>query len=75
MPQVSFIQVAFDHSEHAAFPPALGEFAMAEVLQSIWARPKMWKKTAVIINYDENGGFFDHVAPPVAPEGTAPASS
>src|SRR6202008_2428963 len=26
--------------------------------------------TALFISYDENGGFFDHVPPPVAPPGT-----
>jgi phospholipase C len=26
---------------------------------------KDWKDTAVIVTYDENGGFWDHVAPPV----------
>ncbi len=70
LPQVSFIQVAFNQSEHAAFPPALGEFAMAGVLKAIWSRPNLWRKTAIIINYDENGGFFDHVAPPIAKPGT-----
>ena len=70
LPQVSFIQVSFTESEHAAFPPARGEYAMSNVLKSIWADPKLWRKTAVIINYDENGGFFDHVPPPVPEEGT-----
>lgn len=71
LPQVSFIQVSFNESEHAAFPPALGEFAMSGVLNAIWSRPELWRKTAVIINYDENGGFFDHVAPPIPKKGTA----
>jgi phospholipase C len=70
LPAVSWIQVPFNESEHAAFAPALGEYATDQVLRAIWARPKVWRKTAVIINYDENGGFFDHVAPPVAPPGT-----
>ena len=30
----------------------------------------MWERTALFIAYDENGGFFDHVPPPVAPPGT-----
>jgi phospholipase C len=30
----------------------------------------VWRKTALFITWDENGGFFDHVAPPVAPRGT-----
>jgi phospholipase C len=70
LPAVSWIQVPFGESEHPAAPPALGEYATDQVLRAIWARPKIWRKTAVIINYDENGGFFDHVAPPVPPNGT-----
>ncbi len=30
----------------------------------------MWAKTVLFVTYDENGGFFDHVAPPTAPPGT-----
>ncbi len=26
-----------------------------------------WSRTVLVINFDEWGGFFDHVAPPVAP--------
>jgi acid phosphatase len=35
-----------------------------ELLQALRSSPH-WKHTAVIITYDENGGFWDHVAPPV----------
>ena len=34
------------------------------------ANPAQWAKTALFVTYDENGGFFDHVAPPTAPPGT-----
>jgi len=30
----------------------------------------IWEKTALIVMYDENGGFFDHVPPPVPRKGT-----
>jgi phospholipase C len=30
----------------------------------------LWAKTALFITYDEHGGFFDHVPPPVPPAGT-----
>lgn len=30
----------------------------------------MWSRTVLFLTYDENGGFLDHVAPPVAPRGT-----
>jgi phospholipase C len=29
--------------------------------------PDVWAKTVLILCYDEEGGFFDHVLPPVAP--------
>jgi phospholipase C len=70
LPAVSWIQVSFDESEHPQFPPAKGEYAIDHVLRAIWSRPNIWRKTVVIVNYDENGGFFDHVAPPTPPRGT-----
>jgi phospholipase C len=30
----------------------------------------VWAKTVFILNYDENDGIFDHVAPPTPPAGT-----
>jgi phospholipase C len=30
-----------------------------------------WEKTLLLITYDEHGGFFDHVAPPAAPDDDA----
>jgi phospholipase C len=29
--------------------------------------PEVWSKTALFITYDENDGFFDHMAPPTPP--------
>jgi phospholipase C len=48
----------------------VGEFAVDQVLRAIWRHPKIWRKTAVVISHDENGGFFDHVRPPTPPPGT-----
>jgi phospholipase C len=30
----------------------------------------LWNSTVVLINYDENDGFFDHIVPPTPPPGT-----
>jgi len=30
-----------------------------------------WEKTLLLITYDEHGGFYDHVAPPAAPDDSA----
>ncbi len=70
LPSVSWIQVSFFQSEHPGASPGLGEYAVDQVLRAIWRHPHIWRKTAVIINHDENGGFFDHVPPPTAPPGT-----
>src|SRR6266568_3031393 len=40
-----------------------GDEHIAEVISKIKASP-LWNKTAIIVTYDENGGFWDHVAPP-----------
>jgi phospholipase C len=36
---------------------------VADILRRIEASP-VWRSVAVIVTYDENGGFWDHVAPP-----------
>ena len=36
----------------------------ADVVARIRASP-VWTSTAIIVTYDENGGFWDHVSPPV----------
>ena len=38
--------------------------------RTLVANPEVWSKTVLFHMYDENDGFFDHVAPPVAPPGT-----
>src|SRR5207244_7610497 len=32
--------------------------------------PDLWARTVLFLTWDENGGFFDHVAPPVPSPGT-----
>jgi acid phosphatase len=39
---------------------------MDSVLQKLRASPQ-WKNMLVVLTYDENGGYWDHVAPPTAP--------
>jgi phospholipase C len=41
-----------------------GERLMARVYEAIRKSPK-WETTALLITYDEHGGFYDHVPPPV----------
>jgi phospholipase C len=43
-----------------------GQVFLNEVYNALRKSPQ-WDKTLVIINYDEWGGFYDHVPPPLAP--------
>ncbi|HEY2624219.1 MAG TPA: phospholipase C, phosphocholine-specific [Dyella sp.] len=71
LPQVSWI-IAPDYlSEHANFKPAYGENLSAQLLAALVANPSVYAKTVFILNYDENGGFFDHVPPPTPPSSSA----
>jgi phospholipase C len=71
LPQVSWVLGSLGQSEHPALSSAhAGEALAREVVGLLTEDPKLWAKTALFITWDENGGFFDHVPPPVAPAGT-----
>ncbi|KCM20659.1 phospholipase C 4, partial [Mycobacterium tuberculosis TB_RSA190] len=70
LPRVSWVIPNVLESEHPAVPAAAGAFAIVNILRILLANPAVWEKTALIVSYDENGGFFDHVVPATAPAGT-----
>ena len=65
LPQVSWIVAPFHMSEHPDAPPAYGQALAAALIAALGAHRDVWAKTAFILNYDENDGFFDHVSPPL----------
>jgi phospholipase C len=71
LPAVSWVVPPLIESEHPALPAAVGAVGIVNLLRILTSNPQVWEKTAVIVSYDENGGFFDHVSPPPAPPGTA----
>ncbi len=70
LPTVSWIIPTSFQSEHPDYMPADGAAFIASKIDAIAANPDVWAKTAFILNYDENDGIFDHVAPSVPPPGT-----
>jgi phospholipase C len=70
LPQVSWIVAPTAKSEHPSFPPSVGEDYTARILAALMGNERLWRSTVFILGYDENGGFFDHVPPPVPPPGT-----
>ena len=70
LPSVSWIHGSILQCEHPATAPQWGENLVQTVLDILLSNPDVWAKTLFILNYDENGGFFDHVAPPTPPAST-----
>ena len=70
LPQLSWIIAPAALSEHPSYTPLSGQEYVRRHVEALVANPKVWEKTVVIITYDENGGFFDHVVPPTPPPGT-----
>jgi acid phosphatase len=64
LPQVVFYKPQGSLNEHPGYADVLsGDEHIADVVAKIKASP-LWATTAIIVTYDENGGFWDHVAPP-----------
>ena len=70
LPQVSWIHGPVTQCKHPATAPQWGENLVQNVLDTLTSNPEIWAHTLFILHYDENGGFFDHVPPPVPPPGT-----
>ncbi|CAD0318552.1 phosphocholine-specific phospholipase C [Xanthomonas hortorum] len=68
LPSVSFIIADAAGSEHPdPSSPAQGAAYTARVLDALTADPKVWSRTALLLMFDENDGFFDHMPPPAPP--------
>jgi phospholipase C len=70
LPAVSWLMPPLAYSEHPNGSPVGGQYFVSRVISALQANEKLWASTVVVLCYDENGGFFDHVAPPTAPPGT-----
>jgi phospholipase C len=70
LPQVSWIHGPVTQCEHPATAPQWGENLVQDVLDTLTSNPEVWAHTLFVLHYDENGGFFDHVPPPVPPAGS-----
>ena len=64
LPQVTFYKPQGNLNEHAGYAAVLaGDQHIADVVAHLQKGPQ-WKHMLVVVTYDENGGFWDHVAPP-----------
>ena len=64
LPAVAFYKPQGTFNEHPGNTDVMsGDIHISELIGKIKASP-LWTSTAIIVTYDENGGFWDHVAPP-----------
>ncbi|HEY6334814.1 MAG TPA: alkaline phosphatase family protein [Alphaproteobacteria bacterium] len=70
IPQVSWIVPPSFASEHPDYLPAAGEDHTRRILEALWSNPTLWARAALVLNYDENDGLFDHALPPTPEPGT-----
>lgn len=65
LPAVSFVKPAKKYDEHPGYSTVFyGETHAVELINAVLDGPN-GDDALIIVTYDENGGFWDHVAPPV----------
>ena len=64
LPHVAFIKPIGDLTQHPGYADVASGDAWAEFILDKLEHSKQWNHMVVIVTWDENGGFYDHVAPP-----------
>jgi phospholipase C len=68
LPEYTFLEPSFGangNSQHPNYDVAAGEQLIHDVYYALRQNEDAWKSTLLIITYDEHGGNYDHVAPPM----------
>jgi phospholipase C len=79
IPSLTVVEPAMHHhpedDDHPDADMYRGQIFIRGVYEALRANPDVWRKTLLLITYDEHGGFYDHVIPPIADVLSAPAPS
>ncbi len=74
LPAVSFVKAAAYQDGHAGYSDPIDEQQfLVSTINSI-ERSKYWRDTAIVINYDDSDGWYDHVMPPIINSSADPAT-
>jgi phospholipase C len=65
LPALSWLVGDFYQSEHPNASECQGQDWTVEEINALMSSP-YWKSTAIILTWDDYGGFYDHVGPPSA---------
>jgi phospholipase C len=64
MPSVAWVTPSGGESDHPPAPLEPAENFVAKMVNAVM-QSKYWASTAIFVTWDDWGGFYDHVAPPV----------
>jgi phospholipase C len=65
LPPVSFVKPIGKNNEHPGYTDVVtGQQHVADLVAAV-QKSAIWENCVIIITYDENGGRWDHVVPPV----------
>jgi phospholipase C len=74
MPNVIFVEPEYSdgprkqpNDDHPPTGIARGQALLADLYAILTSNPGRWRRTLLIITYDEHGGFYDHVDPKPLP--------
>lgn len=67
LPSVSWLVEPGRYSDHPPSSICAGENWTVQQINAIMSNPAEWASTAIILTWDDFGGFYDHVPPPVGP--------
>ncbi len=81
LPKVIFIEPEYTdgifvknpNDDHSPTDVKQGQIFIKEIYETLISNQSRWKNTVMIVTYDENGGFYDHVSPlPIKTEPPTP---
>lgn len=70
LPSLTVVEPAMHHhpedDDHPDADMYRGQIFLKRVYDALRSKPEVWRKTLLLITYDEHGGLYDHVVPPIA---------
>lgn len=68
LPAVSWLVSPPNISDHPPHSICAGENWAVKQINAVMSNAQSWKHTAIILTWDDFGGFYDHVSPPRGPD-------
>lgn len=65
LPNVVFFKPSASDNQHPGYASIrAADEKVKEIVEAVRSKPDVWRKSVIIVTYDENGGLWDHAAPP-----------